>query len=171
MCMLVPQVASGSDSQAFDNKLRIANERKSIKLSATSGKQQEGARCKNMKCACKYEERQREKRWGRHIARAAARQDVGFVLMLSESCTVPMWWHATCPTIVAVATTFSEQCAPQCLFKCENESDYEMRCVALPRDFGLGYTCSLTSRHVATARAARGEGGEHCGAATDCPGH
>lgn len=50
MCMLVPQVASGSDSQAFDNKLRIANERKSIKLSATSGKQQEGARSKNMKC-------------------------------------------------------------------------------------------------------------------------
>lgn len=75
MRMLVPQVASGSDSQAFDNKLRIANERKSIKLSATSGKQQEGARCKNMKCACKYEERQRDKGMergrGRHIARAA----------------------------------------------------------------------------------------------------
>lgn len=72
MCMLVPQVASGSDSQAFDNKLRIANERKSIKLSATSGKQQEGARCKNMKCACKYEKgmgKGRER--GRHIARAA----------------------------------------------------------------------------------------------------
>lgn len=40
MCMLVPQVASGSDSAAFDYKLRIANERKSIKLSATSGKQE-----------------------------------------------------------------------------------------------------------------------------------